>query len=284
MQETLLYIGIAGCCLFLLTVYMVLSVRPGKEETLAALIEGRSGVVEHESKLKKAVKNNTWMKKRVEYLNELIRITYDTERTPESITRYQIVCITFGIAVVFIIQTLFKVIPLTVLVALFMSFLTYKPDYSLKSAKKAKFEEFDKTLPSFLNNMLLAMQAGSGVEKAMAMSIQTLDGSIKRDFNNLLIDTTLYKDDIAIAYSNLANRIQTRDCQRFCNVVISGLKNGNRMSDIFAEESVHLNKEQVNKMMEKGSKNKLKSTAISTGLIFMPLLIILIAPMMVTAM
>lgn len=284
LQETCLYISIAGILLFFVTLSMILTIRPSKESELQDLVDGRTGVIQHQNKLKAKLEKTGFYIKRKCYLQQMIALTFDRERTPDSIFQYQMITSILTIALTIILHSTFRNFLITAAVFIGMSVMTLRPDIALRSNLSKKCEDFDNNLPSFLNNMLLAMQAGSGIEKSMAMSIETLEGDIKEDFLMLLNDTKTYTDDISKAYMNLSKRIQTKDCERFSNVVISGLKNGNKMSDILRDESSHLNKEQINKMLERGNKNKIKATAISTGLIFMPILVILIAPMMATSM
>jgi len=55
------------------------------------------------------------------------------------------------------------------------------------------------------------------------------------------------------------------------------------MSDILEKETEYLNDELLTSMEEKAKKNEVTSTAISTGLIFLPITVLLIAPIMATS-
>ena len=51
------------------------------------------------------------------------------------------------------------------------------------------------------------------------------------------------------------------------------------MSQILENESEYMTQQTINRIKEKGERNSVKATAISSGLVFLPMIIIFLAPL-----
>lgn len=281
MKETMLWIAIGAIITSCGLAAILLLRKPKTELLLKNILEGTGG----ETSIKRVspaekFKKTSLYKKRAEYLQKMIDLTYDEERTPETIFQWQMTWLLIALLAVPFLYLIFNFLPLTIGSFLLCLFLASSPDRALTSNYKKKCEEFNKGLPTFLTNMSLAMDSGSQLEDAMRMAIQTLESTMLIEFQRLLIDITVFIDDKSIAFQKLMQRVDTKDCERFCNVIISGLKNGNRMEDIIKNESDTMNRNQIIKIRELGEKKKNSADAISVAMTFFPMIVIFIAPLL----
>lgn len=283
MKETMVYVAIG--CIFLLCIgiYLLIVTTKSKEENLESIIQvikrsGQNVKTNFDSKMDEV----PYMQKRKKYLEYAIDIT-GSDETMENLSKYQLLCILFSI-IAFILVTIFVGNLLFSFIALGIGlFAMAYPEIKLKGDVKKKYADFDDALPDFISRISLAMGAGINLSQAMIIAAKALDGPIKSEFNRFLADIERNQDNISKPYLNLKRRIPTKSCERFCSVVITGVRNGNKMSDILEKETDYLNDELLTSMEEKAKKNEVTSTAISTGLIFLPITVLLIAPIMATS-
>ncbi len=218
-------------------------------------------------------------------LQSMLNEIYEGNATPQSLMKKQIMILLFGLSFTLISHLVFKVLIVTLIIFFTTLILAFMPYSSLKSSVNGKRAAFDDALNAFETNMLLGLESNATPIKSMEMAVRTLpEGLVRIEFQQLLRDIQLDSDNIAKPYMKLAQRVPTKDCERFCNIIISGVKNGNSMRDILSQESEHMSQQQLNKIQEQGQKNSIKATAISSGLIFLPLIIIFIAPLMANSM
>lgn len=285
-RELMILIG-AGCILlFFIVLSILVSAKPKGQTNLDDIVNGQVSMTRRDMKkeIRDRIDNSTLYQKRREKLQRMLDLTYNTEETPETIMKFQLMAFITGIGCTILLDLIFNFLLITVTAFALTVYAVMMKDMSLKSKIKAKEEGFDNALPQFETNMLLGMQAGAGLQKSMEMAIKTLpEGLVQVEFKKLLLETKTYTEDIALPYMNLSKRVQTKDCERFCNIVISGLKNGNSMGEILDNESEHMTQEVLNKIKEKGEKNAIAATAISSGLVFLPLIIIFLAPMVASS-
>jgi len=286
-RELMILIG-AGCILlFFIVLSILVSVKPKGQTKLDDILNGQVTMTKRDMKkeIRDKIDNSTLYQKRCGKLQRMLDLTYNTDETPETIMKFQLMALITGIGCTILVDLIFNFILLTFISIGLTVYAVLMKDMTLKSKIKAKETGFDNALPQFETNMLLGMQAGAGLQKSMEMAIKTLpEGLVQVEFKKLLLETKTYTEDIALPYMNLSKRVPTKDCERFCNIVISGLKNGNSMGEILNNESEHMTQEVLNKIKEKGEKNAIAATAISSGLVFLPLIVIFLAPMMASSM
>lgn len=285
-KEIMILVG-AGCVLlFFIVLSIVVSTKPN-EINLEEIVNGQTSLTKRDLKkeIRTKIDSSTLYQKRCEKLKNLLELTYNKDETPESVMKFQLIVLCAGLGITLLLHMIFSFILITLLSLAVTVYAVLMKDLTLKSLVKNKESGFDNALPLFETNMLLGLQAGIGIKKSMEMAIKTLpEGLVQIEFKKLLLESKTYTDDLALPYLNLSKRVPTKNCERFCNIVISGLKNGNSMSEILDNESEFMTQQVLNKIKEKGEKNGVKATAISSGLVFLPLLVIFLAPMMASSM
>lgn len=281
------YIIIAiGCIyIFLLLLFILISSQSESEKTLDELINGKSLVSKKEVEARKKLgENSGYYKKRVLQLQEKLDLI-DIDDDPESIIKYQFMVLVSGIILTILVQIIFNFILLTMVCIGVTIYCFMLKDIKINNTLKQKNEEFDSCLPQFENNMLLGLRAGAELYKAMELAIKTLpQGPVKSEFEKLLLESKTYTDNLALPFMNLSRRVPTKDCQRFCNVVVSGLKNGNSMGEILENESDYMTTQMLNKFKEKQDKNATIATAITSGFVFLPMIVLFLAPLMINSL
>lgn len=282
MKELLVYISII--CIFLigLSLYIYIQSKNNNENDIQVLINKirKSCFVSQEVMMKK-MEEIPYIQRKNQEIEKMIDIT-ESEYTLDSIYKYRKIVLICTFAAFILVLIFVGFIP-SILILAIGGLCSYVPDFRLKQDLSMKYQIFDNTLPDYISRVSLAMNAGMNLSQAMIIATRALDGDIKKEFVRFLADTERNQDDIAKPYINLRQRFPTKSCERFCSVVITGIKNGNKMSEILEKETNYINDETLIKMEEQGKKNEIVSTAISTGFIFIPITALLIAPIMMTS-
>lgn len=218
-------------------------------------------------------------------LDEMLAEIYEEKTTSQSIIKTQIMSFFSGLAIGVIAYLVTHSFLMVLIVMGLTGIITYLPYGEVMSEVQKKREQFDRALPAFETNLLLGLQAGANPVKSMEMALQSLnDEYVQIEFKQLLRDIQLNTDNLAKPYMELSRRVKTKDCERFCAIIITGVKNGNTMSEILSQEAEIMNLQLLNRIQEMGQKNSIKATAISSGMIFLPLIIIFVAPLMSNSM
>lgn len=284
-REIMFLIGIGFFLLFIIILSIGITTRPKIQSQLENIVNGQVVMTKRNIKkdFQKELANSSLYQKRCANLQHKLNLIY-SNNTPETIIKYQFIYLIAGLGITLLLHLILNVLIITLVSLGVTVYAVIMQEMDINSKIKAKEKGFDEALPQFETNMLLGMQAGAGIQKSMEMAIKSLpEGLIQIEFKKLLLESRTYTDDVALPYMNLSKRVPTKDCQRFCNIVISGIKNGNSMNEILTSESEYMTQQVLNRIKEQGERNSVKATAISTGLVFMPLLVIFLAPMMMSS-
>lgn len=286
-REIAILISCASIFLFFIALSVMFSEKKASAINLDDLVNGRPVLSKRNliKETKDSIKEQTWYQRKVNRLQNIIDLTYTQNETPESIMKFELMALLGGLGCTLLLHLVFHFILVTLIGLGITLYAVIMKESSLNSKLKQKERDFDMLLPTFETNMLLGLQAGATLHKSMEMAIKTIpEGMVQIEFKKLLLEAKTYTDNTALPYMNLSKRVHTKDCERFCNIVISGIKNGNSMGDILAGESEYMTQQVLNKIKEQGERNAVKATAISSGLVFLPLIVIFLAPMMSSAM
>lgn len=214
------------------------------------------------------------------WIKQLLDLCWDDKETPENIIRTQVIIAITGILLT-IITLLTCPIYIPLIVLLIFVVCTIFPVYNYKSKVDSKNKRFDKELPNFINKTIMVLRVGVSVENAFGYGLQSMEESLTRkEFEKLVAQMQVHSDDIQKAFINLNKRVQTEECERFCNIIVSGIRNGNRMSDILESEYERISDNQITNMKKAAEVRKTLVTCINILLIFVPAVMLLILPMM----
>lgn len=230
------------------------------------------------------LEGQNWFIEYEKNVHDLIDLTYDKERTIDSVFAWQLELIILAIILPLLLHLILDVFILDILTPVFLLYMAYRPIQSMKSELKRRRDNFDENLPQFINHMCLGFDSGATISKAMSLAVQTLDDDSRLDFDQLLIDYQMHTDNPSLAFDNLSRRMPTAECRRFCNVTSTGLKNGNEMRKIFETEASYMSEAYRTKMEEAAKKKQNSADVISTAFIFVPVLALMVAPIMATNM
>lgn len=214
------------------------------------------------------------------WIKQLLDLCWDDKETPENIIRTQVIIAITGILLT-IITLLTCPIYIPLIVLLIFVVCAFFPVYNYKSKVDSKNKRFDKELPNFINKTIMVLRVGVSVENAFGYGLQSMEESLTRkEFEKLVAQMQVHSDDIQKAFINLNKRVQTEECERFCNIIVSGIRNGNRMSDILESEYERISDNQITNMKKAAEMRKTLVTCINILLIFVPAVMLLILPMM----
>ena len=280
MKEALLYVSIG--CIFLLgfSVYLYIQAKKENETDINRIINAiKNSSIQSQRYLDEKLNSNSYFQRRNKELERMIDIT-ESSYTLESIGKFQKLAVVVGISATLLITLFIQNLFISLISLAVVSCVVVYPDFKLRNDLNQKYEEFDRVLPDFISRVSLAMDAGFNLTQAMIVSTRAIQGDIQKEFNRFLADSERCVGNITLPYQNLSDRFPTTSCKRFCSVVITGLKNGNSMKSILKKETEYQNDEILTKMEEQGKKNEVTSTAVSTAFIFLPITVLLIAPIM----
>lgn len=285
-SEIWMWLAIGGIVVLVTLLLFRQLVEKNKDVELQNVMSGKSKY-EH-LKLSQRVHNRLLQKNVFVQYEENVRLllerTYEKSWTTESIFKWQL-----GWLIAAIVSFLFSALVLQV--AIFILVIPalclgamMAPILILRSRYATRQEQFDENLPQFINHMCLGFDSGASITKAMMLAIQTLEDDIRQDFDQLLVDYQMHMDDASLPFDHLAQRMPTEECKRFCNVTSTGLKNGNEMRAIFQKEAEYMVEEYKTKLQESAKKKQNVADAISTLFIFLPIVVIMVAPMVIGGM
>lgn len=256
-----------------------IAVTRDSNQQLDDIVSGRSAGVNTTQRIQEKMEKMAWFSDYEKKIDKLIDLTYDKERSIESVFAWQISWAGMAVFLTLILHLILNIFILDIVVPVACLFMAYRPVLSMQSSLKSRRAKFDENLPQFINHMCLGFDSGATISKAMILAIQTLDEDARRDFDKLLIDYQMHTDDPSIAFDNLAERMPTEQCRRFCNVTSTGLKNGTEMRKIFMTETEYMTNEYRTRLQEKVKKKQNSSDVISTVFIFIPIIALMIAPL-----
>lgn len=202
------------------------------------------------------------------------------EYTPEGILDFQIktISVTMGTTIVLYIVTKIFILPIIGL-AISGYFLVSR-EQMIQSKLKEKEDDFDSRLPQFENSLLMGINAGASLSKAMELAIDSLmECPSKEEFELLWTQTKTSTADPSFPYLELARRIHTKECDQFTNLIINGLRNGTSMGEILESNSTYMMGVMKNRIEEKNEKNKTRATMYTSAFVLLPLIVIFLAPM-----
>lgn len=238
---------------------------------------------------RKKLLNFEWYQEREQSIEDknarLFPLGVPDEYKPESIlnTQIQVVLIVLGITAVVYIVTKFFIVPIMGIALAIYAF--FMQDLKMNSMLKAKEDDFDNRLPQFENSLLMGLNAGASLQKAMEMAIDSMiDCPSKEEFELLWTQTKTSTSDPSFPYLELAKRVKTKDCDQFTNMIINGVRNGTSMSAILEGNSASMMENMKNRIHEQNEKNATSATVFTSAFVLLPMIVIFLAPMISSSM
>ena len=219
----------------------------------------------------------------IKYLNTQLNLTFNEKETASIIYHRQQVLTGFGLLVFIGSFFIFpKVVSLVILVGFLIGI--FYPNLNFYKINQDKAHNFDKTLPVFISKVLLTLKVGMNLENALAYGVNSIDHPlVKKEFEKLMVDIRLYPDSISTAFVNLRKRVVgSQECEKFANIVVSGLKNGNPMQTILEQEMERISEKQIKEVREEQEKKTNFGMALTIITIFIPALLLFLIPLMST--
>lgn len=234
------------------------------------------------SQIKKRLKNSKIVTMYESHLKQQIDLTFSDDIASVILQRQQTLLL-LGIGIFIGSLAIFpRMMSLLILIGFTLTILYPNMKYShLLNQKK---RDFDRVLPVFIGKVLLTLNVGMNIENSMAFGVKSIDEPIiKKEFEKLMVEMRLHPDDITLAFMNLRKRIPgSQECEKFSNIVVSGIKNGHQMSQILRQENQRISDNQIKAIRENHEKKSNISTAITILCIFLPALLLFLVPLMTT--
>ena len=262
--------------------YLFFGKKRRESEALIASIHKQEGVksITRWQLFKKKVLESGAYQNYYNWIRRQLDLCWEDKETPDNLIRIQLIAITAGI-LISIVTLLTCPIYITLGVIVIFAISAIFPVYQYKSKVDSKNKRFDRELPNFINKTIMVLRVGVSVENAFGYGLQSMDESLTRkEFEKLVAEMQVHSDDIQKAFVNLNKRVQTEECERFCNIIVSGIRNGNKMSDILEGEYERISDNEITNMKKAAEGRKTLVTCINILLIFIPAVLLLVLPMM----
>lgn len=252
-------------------------------------LEAKSGIHTYFTQnLREKILGMEWYQNREENIRDktsrLFPLGVPEEFKPEAIlaTQAKLAMITIGATLVLFIITKIIFLPLLGLALTF--FAVTEKDRELSSKLQAKESDFDAQLPQFENSLLMGINAGATLTKAMELAIDAMmDSPSKEEFELLLTQTRTSTSDPSFPYLELAKRVHTKDCDQFTNLIINGVRNGTSMGTILESNSSTMMENMKNRIHEQNEKASTKATVFTSAFVLLPMIVIFLAPMIASS-
>ena len=232
---------------------------------------------------KRKFEESKFSKAYIKYLETQMSLTFVDNETPSIIFHRQQVLTLFGI-LVFLGSFLIFPVYISLLILVGFAIAIFYPNLNFYNISQSKAKSFDKSLPVFISKVLLTLNVGMNLENALAYGVNSVDDPIvKKELEKLMVDIRLHPDSMAEAFVNLKSRIVgSKECEKFANIVVSGLKNGNPMRSILQQEMDRISEKQIKEVREEQGRKSNIGMALTVITIFVPALLLLIIPLMQT--
>ena len=285
-QESFLHLGMLLLIVFFAAIWVRMKILVTLEQKE---LEAKSGIHTYFTQnLREKILGMEWYQNREENIRDktsrLFPLGVPEEFKPEAIlaTQAKLAMITIGAALVLFIITKIIFLPLLGLALTF--FAVTEKDRELSSKLQAKEADFDAQLPQFENSLLMGINAGATLTKAMELAIDSMmDSPSKEEFELLLTQTRTSTSDPSFPYLELAKRVHTKDCDQFTNLIINGVRNGTSMGTILESNSSTMMENMKNRIHEQNEKASTKATVFTSAFVLLPMIVIFLAPMIASS-
>lgn len=263
-------------------VYLIFGKKERESKKFIEEIRKREGVhtITRMELLKRKILNTNSYQNYYTWLEKQMDLAFEEKDTPQGIIHLQETALLSGLVICLLM--LFIVPPfLTIITFLIFICIVFYPPLYYKNIVSNKNKKFDRALPMFINQTILAIRCGVSLQNAFSFSLNSMEPSLhQREYAKMVSELKMSSDDINRVFLNLNKRIQTEECERFCNLVISGLKNGNKMSDILKSEYERILENQIADMRKSADTKQQIGQVINILLIFVPAIMLLVIPML----
>ena len=273
-QESFLHLGMLMLIVFFAAIWVRMKILVTLEQKE---LEAKSGIHTYFTQnLREKILGMEWYQNREENIRDktsrLFPLGVPEEFKPEAIlaTQAKLAMITIGATLVLFIITKIIFLPLLGLALTF--FAVTEKDRELSSKLQAKEADFDAQLPQFENSLLMGINAGATLTKAMELAIDSMmDSPSKEEFELLLTQTRTSTSDPSFPYLELAN------------LIINGVRNGTSMGTILESNSSTMMENMKNRIHEQNEKASTKATVFTSAFVLLPMIVIFLAPMIASS-
>lgn len=281
-QESFLHVGMLMLVIFFVSIWVRMKILVTMEQKE---LEAKSGIHTYFTQnLREKILNMEWYQNREENIRDktsrLFPLGVPEEYTPEAILAMQAKLSMIALGSTLALFLLTKIFFLPIIGILLTVFALTEKDRQLSSRLAEKEADFDKRLPQFENSLLMGINAGATLTKAMELAVDSMmDSPSKEEFELLLTQTRTSTSDPSFPYLELAKRVHTKDCDQFTNLIINGVRNGTSMGTILEGNSSTMMENMKNRIHEQNEKASTRATVFTSGFVLMPMIVIFIAPM-----
>jgi tight adherence protein C len=188
----------------------------------------------------------------------------------------------FGLMILVALAAL-SILPLVwfVVLAVFVVLLTYYlPDIILNSAITTRRQEISRALPDFLDLLTVSVEAGLGLDSAMAKIAERLRGPLKDEILITLHQIRMGKTR-AVALRELADRCNVDDLTSFITALIQSQQLGISLGQVLRVQAEQIRTVQKQRIEERAQKAPVKLLVPLIVCIFPAMFVVIIGPAMI---
>ena len=182
--------------------------------------------------------------------------------------------------VILIVLAALKVLPLVwfVILAVFVVVFTYfLPDLILNSATNTRRQQIARSLPDFLDLLTVSVEAGLGLDSAMAKIAERMRGPLKEEILITLHEIRMGKTRAA-ALRAMADRCQVDDLTTFITALIQSQQLGISLGQVLRVQAEQIRTIQRQRIEERAQKAPVKLLVPLILCIFPAMFVVIIGP------
>jgi tight adherence protein C len=189
------------------------------------------------------------------------------------------VSLAFGLVILVVLAAL-NILPLVwfIVLAVFVVLLTYYlPDIILTSAMSTRKQEIARALPDFLDLLTVSVEAGLGLDSAMAKIAERLRGPLKAEILITLHQIRMGKAR-AVALREFADRCNVEDLTTFITALIQSQQLGIGLGQVLRAQAEQIRTIQRQRIEERAQKAPVKLIVPLILCIFPAMFVVIIGP------
>lgn len=152
------------------------------------------------------------------------------------------------------------------------------PELALKERIEKRKKEIKKNLPDFLDLLVVLLEVGTNPQDGILQVSQNFKGAIGDEFKRAAIASKYNGGQWQVALTEMADRVKIEELSDLVSAMALASEKGTPLAPVLREQTSRVRFKQQQDYEEKASKMSVKMLPIMGMFIFIPLLVLLLAP------
>lgn len=190
--------------------------------------------------------------------------------------------LSFALISMTLFPNIFKSTLFSLLLIALMFLTFFLPDFILKQKAQARRSNIKNTLAPFIDYLTISVEAGMGLDMAMARVISQLHGPLAEEIAHTMTEIKYGKSKKS-AFKNLSSKINVPELTSFLNALISGEQLGISLGSILRVQGEQIREKRKQQIQEEAYKIPVKLVFPLVLFILPGLFVVLLGPAIISA-